>query len=96
MAGLVPSGGPFIGPSPVPDDESAVPSELVPGAAALVPKAPPVTDILCDPIPPQNAAVVERPMLMATQRTESFFMPNHANGTAGLRRLDYRAARGRL
>ena len=66
------------------------------GAAALVPKAPPVTDILCDPIPPQNAAVVERPMLMATQRTESFFMPNHANGTAGLRRLDYRAARGRL
>src|SRR4051812_25460763 len=54
MAGLVPSGGPFIGPSPVPDDESAVPSELVPGAAALVPKAPPVTDILCDPIPPQT------------------------------------------
>ena len=45
MAGLVPSGGPFIGPSPVPDDESAVPSELVPGAAALVPKAPPVMDI---------------------------------------------------
>jgi|tagenome__1003787_1003787.scaffolds.fasta_scaffold20973843_5 hypothetical protein len=54
MAGLVPSSDPFIGPSPVPDDESAVPSELVPGAAALVPKAPPVTDILCDPIPPQT------------------------------------------
>ena len=36
MAGSVPSSGPFIGPLPTPDDESAVPSELVPGAAALV------------------------------------------------------------
>jgi hypothetical protein len=45
MAGLVPSSGPFMGPSPTPDDESAVPNELVPGAAALVPKAPPVTDM---------------------------------------------------
>jgi hypothetical protein len=31
MAGLVLSSGPFIG-WPVPDDESAVPNELVPGA----------------------------------------------------------------
>jgi hypothetical protein len=44
MAGLVPSRDPFMGPLPAPDDESAVPNELVPGAAALVPKAPPVTD----------------------------------------------------
>jgi hypothetical protein len=29
----------------MPDDESAVPNELVPGAAALVPKAPPVADM---------------------------------------------------
>jgi hypothetical protein len=43
MAGLAPSNDPFIGPSPVPDDESAVPREFVPGAAALAPKAP-VTD----------------------------------------------------
>ena len=45
MAGLVPSSDPFMGPLPMPDDESAVPDELVPGAAGLVPKAPPVTDI---------------------------------------------------
>jgi hypothetical protein len=43
MAGLVPSSGPFWGPLPTPFDESAVPNELVPGAAGLVPKAPPVT-----------------------------------------------------
>jgi hypothetical protein len=30
---------------PTPFDESAVPDELVPGAAALAPKAPPVTDM---------------------------------------------------
>jgi len=36
MAGLVPSTGPFIA-RPEPDDESAVPNELVPGAAALLP-----------------------------------------------------------
>jgi hypothetical protein len=29
-------------------DESAVPSELVPGAPGLVPKAPPVTGLLPD------------------------------------------------
>src|ERR1700675_547793 len=45
MAGLVPSSGPFMGPLLMPDDERAVPNELVPGAAGLVPKAPPVTDV---------------------------------------------------
>jgi hypothetical protein len=47
----------------------------VPGAAALVPKALPVTDE-CDPMPPPraNAAAVERLTQRATQRTESFFM----------------------
>jgi hypothetical protein len=58
----------------VPDDESAVPEELVPGAAALAPEAPPVTDIWCDP-PRANAAVVGTLTQRATQRTESFFMP---------------------
>ena len=52
----MPSSGPFMG-RPVPDDESAVPAELVPGAAGLVPKAPPVTDMptvpdIWDPMPP--------------------------------------------
>ena len=74
VAGLVPSAGPFMGPWPVPDDESAVPEELVPGAAALAPEAPPVTDIWCDP-PRANAAVVGTLTQRATQRTESFFMP---------------------
>jgi hypothetical protein len=66
-----------MGPSPMPDDESAVPDELVPGAAALVPEAPPVTDIWCDPmpLPRANAAVVERLTQTAMQRTEGFFMP---------------------
>src|ERR1700693_651681 len=56
MAGLVPRSGPFSGPLPTLFDESAVPNELVPGAAALVPKAPPVTgmppatDVWCDPM----------------------------------------------
>jgi hypothetical protein len=62
----------------MPDDESAVPKELVPGVAALVPKAPPVTD-MCDPMPPPpraSAAVVERQTQTATQRAESFFIPN--------------------
>ena len=76
MAGLVPSSGPFMG-RPVPDYESAVPNELVPGAAALVPRAPPVTDIWGDPMPPPlaNAPVVERLTPRVTQRTESFFTP---------------------
>src|ERR1700760_3074308 len=75
IAGLVPSSGPFIGPVPAPDDESAVPSELVPGEAALLPKAPPVTDICPMPPPRANAAVPERPTQRVTQRMESFFMP---------------------
>src|ERR1700727_1857490 len=76
MAGLVPSSGPFIGWA-VPDDESAVPAELVPGAEGLVPAAPPVTEPWCDPMPPPraNAVAVERLTKRATQRTESFFMP---------------------
>jgi len=45
MAGLVPSTGPFIG-RPAPDDERAVPNELVPGAAALLPKAPPIGKLM--------------------------------------------------
>ncbi len=74
--GLVPSSGPFMGPRPTPDDERAVPNELVPGAAALVPNAPPVMDISCDPIPPPraNAAGVKRPAQSATQRTRRLFM----------------------
>jgi hypothetical protein len=40
IAGLVSSMG-----RPTPSEESAVPDELVPGAAALVPKAPPIMDI---------------------------------------------------
>lgn len=68
MAGLVPSSGPFIGPLPTPDDESTTPNELEPGAAALVPKAPPVAD-RCDPMPPPraSAAAVKRPTQTATQ-----------------------------
>ena|ERR1700761_1947114 len=75
MAGLVPSNGPFVGPRPAPDDERAVPNEFVPGVAALVPKAPPVTD-MCDPMPPPraNAVAVERLTQKATQRTQSVFM----------------------
>jgi hypothetical protein len=41
-AGSVPSSGPAAG-LPLPDDDSAVPSELVPGAVGLEPAAPPVT-----------------------------------------------------
>src|ERR1700722_20222004 len=82
-AGLVPRSGPFWGPLPTPFDESAVPNELVPGAAGVVPKPPPVTgippetDAWCEPMPPPraNTTVVERPTQRATQRTESFFMP---------------------
>lgn len=77
----MPSKGPFIG-RPKPDDDSAVPEALVPGAAALLPKAPPVIDmpvmdIWEDPIPPlrANAAVVERLTHKAMHRRENFFMP---------------------
>jgi hypothetical protein len=48
MAELVPSKGPFWGPLPTPLDESAVPSEFVPGTLGLVPKAPPVTGVPAD------------------------------------------------
>jgi len=65
-----------MGPRPAPDDESAVPKELVPGAAALEPNAPPVTDMWDDPMPPPraNAAAVERLTHKTTQTTGSFFM----------------------
>jgi hypothetical protein len=39
----LPSAAPLVAP-PVPDDESAVPSELVPGEAGDVPAAPPVVE----------------------------------------------------
>ncbi len=39
----VPSAAPFSA-LPIPEDESAVPAELVPGAVGLVPNAPPVMD----------------------------------------------------
>lgn len=64
---------------PVPDDEIAVPNEFVPGDAALVPNAPPVTGIDENPdmwpIPPRpNAAVVDKPMTRATHAIDAVFM----------------------
>jgi hypothetical protein len=66
IAELLPISEPFMGPSPMPDDESAVPKELVPGEAALLPNAPPVTDMcgsipltLPWPIPDDESAVPE-------------------------------------
>ena len=81
-SGLVPSGGPFISPSPRPDEDSAVPTELVPGLAALVPKAPPVIERnpppvidICDPMPPRaNAALAERPMPAMTSKAANLFI----------------------
>ena len=72
MAGSETNGAPL---EPCPPDESAVPDELVPGAATLVPEAPP--DEWCDPPPPPraNAAVPERLTQRMTQRTKSFVMP---------------------
>src|SRR6201991_4548658 len=82
IAGLVSSMG-----WPTPSDESAVPDELVPGAAAVVPNAPPIMDMpvipiwadpmpCAPPIPPRaNAAVVERPTQRTIQRAESSLMP---------------------
>ncbi len=77
-----------MGPCPTSDYDRAVPNELVPGAAALVPKAPPIVDIPCDPMPPPraNAAEVKRLVQSATQRTRCFFMlilpraPDQPNG----------------
>jgi hypothetical protein len=71
---LVPSSGPFWTPLPVPLDDSAVPNELVPGAAELVPKAPPVVDEWCDPPPLASAAITERVRHRATKRLERLFM----------------------
>lgn len=72
--GLVPSSGPFIGWA-VPDDESAVPEELVPGAVGLVPEAPPVTEPWWPPPPPRaNAALMERLTHRAMQIAETRFM----------------------
>jgi hypothetical protein len=73
-AGLpVPSGGPFIRPLPRPDEDSAVPSELVPGAAALLPKAPP-PELLewCIPMPAPEAAPRENHTQSAASEIESF------------------------
>ncbi len=67
IAGFVPSKGPFMG-RPAPDDGSAVPSELVPGVAALVPKAPPIVAACGDPMPPRANAAPAEPMLMTAQR----------------------------
>src|SRR6201994_3472860 len=51
MASPVPSAAPFAA-LPVPEDESAVPAELVPGASGLVPDAPPaIGDAWCRPPP---------------------------------------------
>jgi hypothetical protein len=75
---------------PVPEDESAVPSELVPGVAALLPKAPPVTELWCEPMPPPRASagIVARAAHSPTQRMKTFFMPTlpceyAVNGTLG-------------
>jgi hypothetical protein len=73
-AGLpVPSGGPFIRPLPRPDEGSAVPSELVPGAAALLPKAPPRLAEWCIPMPMPRlgAAPIAKPTQINAQRIES-------------------------
>jgi hypothetical protein len=63
-----------------PDDESAVPAELVPGAVGLVPNDPPVTEEWCDPMPPPRlwaagATPSERrsPKHSAAQRRGNFF-----------------------
>ena len=53
-------GGPFIRRLPTPDVGSAVPSELVPGAAALLPKTPPELLEWCIPMPCPEAAPTER------------------------------------
>src|SRR4029077_14229799 len=86
MARFVPSRGPFMG-RPAPDDESAVPSELVPGAAALVPNAPPVMDMCDDPMPPRAYAALEMPILIATQRMQSLFMTRLLISLSELRNL---------
>ena len=44
MVESVPSAGPFAA-LPIPEDDKAVPRELVPGVAGLVPEAPPSADM---------------------------------------------------
>src|SRR5277367_4659029 len=64
----VPSAGPLMAAPLPPDEESAVPAELVPGAAGLVPNAPPVSTKWCDPTPPPRLyPAVERPRESATE-----------------------------
>src|SRR6185437_15568583 len=74
MAGLVPTSGPFWGPFPTASEESAVPSELVPGASPFTGLVDMVEWWEPTPPPRANATVVERPTQRARQRTESFFM----------------------
>lgn len=51
-----------------------MPSEFVPGAAALVPRAPPLAVDICDPMPVWADAVPESSRQAITQRKESSFM----------------------
>src|ERR1700688_3298112 len=78
MGSPVPSAAPFAA-LPVPEDESAVPAELDPGASGLVPDAPPVVgDEWCmpPPMPPPprlNAATGNR-VERTTQPTANVLM----------------------
>src|SRR5687767_5829610 len=58
----------------MPDDGSAVPREFVPGAAALVPSAPPLAIDMCDPPPPRADAAPGSARQTAMQRNESGLM----------------------
>jgi len=73
MVGSVPSNGPFITWPPTPDG-SAVPEEFVPGAAPLVPSAPPPDIDMCDPIPPRANAACENARQAANKRNKAGFM----------------------
>jgi hypothetical protein len=71
----VPSGGPFIR-RPAPPEDSAVPTEFVPGAVAREPNAPPVVAERCDgmlPNPPLKAAAGEA-IKRAVMRARSDFI----------------------
>jgi hypothetical protein len=73
---------------PLPDDESAAPKELVPGAGGLVPKAPPVTDI-CDPMSPPgaNVAVVGKTKAKCDAKNGKFFHAETSSNTRSTWRL---------
>ena len=58
-----------MGWPPMSSGESAVPNEFVPGLAALLPNAPPVIDIACDPMPPRANAIVLGSTTQATMQT---------------------------